>query len=126
MEPIDVIAPESLLEDTASAEVSDLAADLDEADRDRVDPVFALSELLPDFASDTDSSFAVVRVRTRRLLGSALVMGISSRFFKHPLRLPLPADRASAQPIPKPLNKLSTRERLSTPVLPCQFQLFPL
>ncbi|MEO1144398.1 MAG: hypothetical protein AAFY26_02205 [Cyanobacteria bacterium J06638_22] len=75
MEPIEVMAPALSLEDTASAEVSDLGLDLDAVDRPLVVPVFALSELLPDFASDTDSSFAVVRVRTRRLLGSALVMG---------------------------------------------------
>lgn len=68
------MAPELSPEDTASADVSDLAVDLDAVDRDRVVPAFVLSELLPDFASDTDSSFAVVRVRSRRLLGSALVM----------------------------------------------------
>jgi hypothetical protein len=69
------MTPALSLEDTASADDSALVVDLDAVDRPLVVPAFALSELLPDFASDTDSSFAFVRARPRRLLGSALVMG---------------------------------------------------
>ncbi|MEO1210325.1 MAG: hypothetical protein AAFX78_12355 [Cyanobacteria bacterium J06638_20] len=42
---------------------------------------------------------------------------VSSRFLNNPLRLPLFADEASAQPIPKLLYLLSTGERLNTLVL---------
>jgi len=77
IDPIEVIAMplERSPEDTASAELPDFEADLDAVALLSVASVFVLSELVSDFASATDSSFfAVVRVRPRRLLGSALVM----------------------------------------------------